>query len=201
MIDMEKILFFAGEFWTLQDTSRDTNNPERYVTDAILTVVNFDIVQKEYYHKLARDNQFGQLLGRKLTDDDLPKSADALYYSSNDELFLIEFKLSKRNTKSREIREKALESLFSLMEITQIDRDYARNNITFIVAYYEVQKPSRSKIHERVSSLANKTPILFDLERYKGLYFKEILTLDHDKFDEYIKKEGWTSMNEKTKIV
>ena len=45
---------------------------------------------------------------------------------------------------------------------------------------------SRNKIGDYIAGKANKELILFDLERYMGLYFREVHTYTQEQFADYL---------------
>jgi len=195
MIDITAIARFSSKLCSLEELSATKETTPRYVTHSQLMAFNFDEIKENYYRYLAQEQDFSLLLGRAIGKGDFPKSADALNLVNNKNVFFIEFKINKKNIKSHEIRQKALESLLAFMEITDTDRTFARRYVTYMVAYGEAEKSSREKIYTHHANKKANTPLIkFDLERYKGLYFKDVITVDNDDFDNYIKNEHWTSM-------
>jgi len=196
------IVRFSDKLQTLKETSATKNNdaPTRYVTHSQLQIFDFDDLVKSYYHQIANEYGFTELVEQLKGNREsfLPKSADALHVSDDGKVHLVEFKINKKSIVARDVREKALESLLAFMEITETNRSFARTHVTFVVAYGEHGKqstPSRDIINKHVAKKAGTSLIGLGLERYKGIYFKNILTMDNKDFDDYIKKEGWTSMD------
>ena len=76
----------------------------------------------------------------------------------------------------------------------------ARENAVFIVVYNQEKNPlpnqqkkektqdsvSRNKIGDYIAGKANKELILFDLERYMGLYFREVHAYTQEQFADYL---------------
>lgn len=193
MINIENIARFTEGLRTLRELSKTDDG--RFAANSEILAINFDEVKEWYYRDLLNDGVFSLPMNRKVRSEDFPKSADALYFSVDKDVYLVEFKISKALCKSNELRQKALESLLALVDILQEDRDFARNKITFIVAYGEHKTSALEEAIEDIFDIANMTQIDFKLERYKGLYFKEVLTMDIEKFAKYIKRKGWTSMS------
>ncbi|MCL1863524.1 MAG: hypothetical protein FWF78_08165 [Defluviitaleaceae bacterium] len=192
-MNIEKVSQFLEGLDTLKEISKTGDG--RFAAISEILAVNFDKVKEKYYRGLLNAGAFSLPMQRGIRSTDLPKSADCLYFSTDEDINLIEFKISKRECKSNALRQKALESLLALMDILQKDREFARNNITFIVVYGEQIESALDEAIEGIFDIADMTQIDFNLERYKGLYFKEILTMDADKFAKYIEKEGWINMN------
>ena len=80
------------------------------------------------------------------------------------------------------------------------DLAFSRGNIDFVVVYNlernplprQVQKgqlqetPSRVSIANHFMEKAKKEFIRFDLERYEGIYYRNIHTYSKERFEEYL---------------
>ena len=205
MIDFSSINEFKNNLCTFEEASIDENPPKKYVTHSQLMCINYDKgVTRNYYSALSKRLDFPNKLGRSTREKDCPKAVDSLYITDDGEVYFIEFKINKKNTKPHEIRQKALESLLSFMEITSLKRSEVRKFATLIVAYGNADEPnkydesSKDKLYKHYTNQKAKTPLISsNLERYKGIYFKDIITFRNHEFDSYIQEKGWTSMKPK----
>jgi hypothetical protein len=151
------------------------------MTDSQEKAVNFDKFI-EYY----KTNNFID----KERLNGMPTSCDALYLSKSQELSLIEFKNGKIMAKKNyEIMLKALESLLILLEKLDETIKFARAHLTFILVYnYNNEKTGFEAIQNDVSSFAKERIVLFGLNRFKKLHFKEVYTYTIEEFNEYLTK-------------
>ena len=168
----------------LSKDDSDKNNIE-YVTDSMISATNFDLVKRLYANNLG-------------LSEEAVSSADALI-EPNDILTLIEFKNGKVN--NRDIKDKAIDSLLILSDIISKGISYTRENLDFIVVYNESKNPlpnqyTKGMVRESPARMAiskyflqkgGKEIVLFDLERYKKLYFRDIHTYTQEEFQEYLK--------------
>lgn len=186
MIDLDLYPILYKNRDSLKETSRDTSVPEaiEYMTSSELDVINFDLVKRAYANDLN-------------LSEEVAASVDAVVPLMDGILF-VEFKNGK--VKSREIKNKVRDSLLIFLGIIGESIEYSRKNIEFIVVYnseknplpnqYEKgqpqETPSRVIIAEHFMKKANEELILFDLERYKKLYFRNIHTYSKKQFEEYM---------------
>lgn len=196
MINIDTIMQYCGSLSTLHDLSK-SDDAKRYVTDSQILAVNFDRVKEEYFLHMADKLNFAHFHEKPKSTDNCPKSPDALYISADNEIYFIECKVSNKPSPNN-VRIKALEGLLMFMDITQTDRHFARNHITYIVASGE--QPAQEynvQMAEHVSKRADEpnAPVRFNMARFKGIYFKDILTLDSYSFNNFICENGWTSMS------
>lgn len=113
----------------------------------------------------------------------------------------IEFKNGNLKKETKSIREKIRDSLLIFCDITSKTISYTRANVILIVVYNELNtkmpRDPKRKICESESMgaikdfLVDKSKseiILFDLDKYERLYFKEVHTYTVDQFENYVKK-------------
>jgi hypothetical protein len=174
----------------LNQISVDINKPEtstgddRYMTISQKMAVNFDKLKLDFVKNMALTN--------------IPLSCDALYSSSSNGLFLIEFKSGIIEAlKNYEIKVKIFESLLLLSEILNETIKFTRDHLIFILVYSEnvphgqkqFEDTGISSIQTRLFSLAKIRKIRFGLHRFKKLYFKEVYTYTKAEFNrEFVSK-------------
>lgn len=187
MIDLNSYPIFAGNKKTLRETSKDDSNilDIQYMTQSDAEAVDFDMVKRRYANALG-------------LSEENAASVDAII-QLKDHVAFIEFKNGKVN--NRNIKDKARDSLLIFSDITGKNISYIREQTDFIVVYNSEKNPmpnqikkdrvqesaSRAAIADYFMSKAQKEFILFDLERYKKLYFREVHTYSKEKFEEYLK--------------
>jgi hypothetical protein len=171
---------------TLEKTSEDINKSatDKYMTSCKLKVVNVD--------KL-KDN-----LIKNMSLTEAPKSCDALYMTSQKELFMIEFKNGVIDAKKNyEINGKIFQSLLLLLEKFSIQTDFTRDNMNFILVYNENVRHGEAEYENtgvrRVSGpifkRASIREIRFGLHRFRKLYFKDVFTYTKIEFEsEFVSK-------------
>lgn len=186
MINVDLYPILNDNIESLKETSKDdsdTNNIQ-YMTTSEIAVVNFDLVKRSYV------NGFGLSEG-------VATSVDAIV-PMKDGILFVEFKNGKVN--NRNIKDKARDSLLIFLEIIGKNITFSRSNIDFVVVYNIEKNPlpnqiTKGKLQETPSRIviadffikkAKKELILFDLERYEKLYFRNIHTYSKEEFEEYL---------------
>jgi hypothetical protein len=171
---------------TLKKTSEDINKTtaDKYMTLCEKVVINLDVLKNEFVKNMALTTA--------------PMSCDALYLTSQNELFMIEFKNGViKAKKSYEIKVKIFESLLMLSEKFSRTIDFMRNNLIFILVYNENVKHGPvqfedtgiNKIQGTLFNLAHIRKIRFGLHRFKKLYFKNVFTYSKAEFEsEFVAK-------------
>jgi len=194
MIDVKTIPILNSSICSLKETSKDDHDGvDRYMTNSVLDVVNFDTVKKQYIEALSTQ-------GLKISES--PASNDA-FYANNGEMYFIEFKagtMSKRKT--YEVRRKIFDSLLILTDIINVGVSCTRQNLSYILVYNEKKNPltqaerdelqvspSRTKIAKYfVGTKGQGNFIRFDLQRFEKLYFKNVFTVTQQEFeDDFVK--------------
>lgn len=187
MINLMIYSIFETNKTTLRETSKDDSNPVdiKYMTSSDLEAINFDLVKRHYANMLG-------------LSEEVASSVDAVIQMDG-HISFIEFKNGKVN--NRNIKDKIRDTLLIFSDITGINIDYSRNNIDLIVVYNleknplpnqfkkgKLQEtPSRIAIAKHFAAKAKEPVILFDLERYKKLYFREIRTYSQEEFEEFLR--------------
>lgn len=191
MIDLDTYKIFRVNKTTLKETSKDDRDREsvQYMTDSSIEVVDFDKVKRHYANQLH-------------LSEECAASADALA-KIDDKLLMIEFKNGKVN--NRNVKDKVRDSLLFFCDITGKNISYTRENLDFIVVYNQQKNPLPNQLKKQTSEMIQDSPsreaigkyflkkgneefILFDLERYKRLYFREVHTYSTEEFGKYVKK-------------
>lgn len=185
-MNLNDYTLFRDNKTTLKETSKDDSDKMnvQYLTESNLSVVDFDRVKTCYA------NQYG-------CSEEAVASVDALTVWKN-QIAFVEFKNGKVN--NRNIKDKLRDSLLIFGDITGSTVLTARENAVFIVVYNQEKNPlpnqqkkektqdsvSRNKIGDYIAGKANKELILFDLERYMGLYFREVHAYTQEQFADYL---------------
>ena len=168
---------------SLKETSKDTANQE-YMTNCERLAFDFDSIKQEYTRGLSKSYK-------------VCKSCDALKWDETHK-FLIEFK--NGNFSNKEIKDKIQASLLLLCDIVDTNISITREALDFILVYDKDSKPlsddenalivqessSRVEIGRILGTLAYTPLVRFDLEQYKGFYFKHVLTLTAEEFESWI---------------
>jgi len=129
---------------------------------------------------------------------EVPKSCDALYMTSQNEFFLIEFKNGIIDAKKNyEIKVKIFESLLMISEKFSKTTDFIRDSMSFILVYNENVTHGQEQYENtgvrRISSMifkrARVREIRFGLHRFKKIYFKDVFTYSRAEFEsEFVSK-------------
>lgn len=183
MIDIKSIDILNHAMCSLRDTSKDNHDGnDIFLTDSMISVVNFDEVKNEYV--------------KELKAKEVPSSNDALYANGKD-LFFIEFKAGDVPRKVFDIRRKIFESLLIFTDIVNVGISYTRANMSYILVYNEEKNPLSEKEQREMQNSqsrvdigtyfwekkAKKHYIRFDLERFERLYFKNVYTVTQTEFE------------------
>ena len=158
---------------TLEKASLDNSN-EKNMSHSQIKVINFDKIPKEY--------------AKKHNIPKLPTSNDALYISSDNKWFFIEFK--NGSIDKAEFR-KIYDSLLMLLELEIIENlDFSRENIYYILVYNSDKKakiPETQSMRKNTGylyGLAKTEKRLFDIRKFEKLLFKEAHTYTIELFKE-----------------
>ena len=174
-------------YTSLKQASRNgcEKDKEIYMSESAMEVIDFDKVKNEY--------------GRKLRLSIFPASNDALM-QSNDKVFFIEFKDGNMGGEIHDVVRKIYESLLLFCDITKQTISDTRSYMTYVLVYNEaasvkyIEKLNRDKttINESpefikfgniLGRLAKDNADVFSLrKRFKGLYFKDVLTVEKKDF-------------------
>lgn len=172
---------------TLKEVSYDKEHKTSLVLDDSKEhrVYNFDGITKKFAGKLQIE---------------IKASCDAYYEKNDDSKYLIEFKNQKEgNIDKQWIRNKIYNSVTTLAMNQDITRGEVADNTTVIVVYNDEQisektefsyntSDSFNKFAQKMAFLSSKTGIdryekKFDLEKYRGVLFKEVYTIDKNIFN------------------
>ncbi len=185
MIDLDLYPIFCDNRKSLRETSKDESNANgiQYMTSSEAEVIDFDLVKRHYVNELG-------------LSEEAAASVDAIV-PHEDGILFVEFKNGKVN--NRNIKDKARDSLLIFLGIIGGTIAFSRSNIDFVVVYNleknplpnQIKKgrlqetPSRVSIADYFMKKAEKEVILFDLERYERLYFRNVHTYSREKFEKY----------------
>jgi len=181
--DMFKDFLCSLRDASLPDSKDDKQLP--HVTDSNIIAINFDKATAEYSAKF-----------KLKSNEHNPKSSDSVYQHSDGDIYLVEFKSSKPSGSKKDgVKLKPLESLLTFMDIfREVDRDYARLHITFVLVFSEKLSVRERGRSDKLSNTNQPEIIYCGLERLKGVYFKNVITKSASDFAIYITEQGWTSM-------
>lgn len=190
MIDLNDYSIFRENKETLRETSKDDSNASlvQYMTDSEMEVVNFDQVKRCYVNALG-------------LSENNASSVDALVQFA-DCIAFVEFKNGKVN--NRNVKDKIRDSLLMFTDITGGSIADTRKKAELFIVYnlernplpnqlkkgVVQESPSRLAIANYIADKAGEEHILFDLERYQKLYFRDVHTYSKEKFAEYLKRQG-----------
>ncbi len=185
-----KMKIFENNISTFKETSIDNDDgKEKYMIESEIKVINFDAVKKEYMKDMGVS--------------EVPCSIDALYTNDNENYYFIEFKNGIVKPKIYNIYNKIYDSLLIFNDITNCTISFCRKNVRFILVYNEEKNnqvidkenssiqatPSKNKIAKSFSNKAKKKFIMFGLEKFEKLYFKEVFTYTEKEFEnEFLEK-------------
>mgnify|MGYP006922144306 CR=1 FL=1 len=185
-MDLNDYSIFRENKETFKETSKDDSDTShiQYMTDSEMEIVNFDQVKRCYVNALG-------------LSENNAASVDALAQFAEGFAF-VEFKNGKVN--NRNVKDKIRDSLLMFTDITGESVSNTRNNLDLIVVYNIErnplpnqlkrgtlqESPSRIAIADHIAKKAKEEIILFDLERYKKLYFRKVHTYSKEKFAEYL---------------
>ena len=188
-MNLDDYKIFANNKNTLKELSKDNSVQDniQYMTESFKEAVDFDKVKSVYVNTLGRS-------------EDNAASVDALLFLPENVVF-IEFKNGKVN--NRNIKDKIRDSLLLFCDITEKNISVTRQEAEFILVYNleknplpnqlkkEVIQPSSSRVDiaKYISKKGGKEFILFDLERYQGLYFKKVHTYSKQEFEDFLSEQ------------
>ena len=186
MNEIKDITIFQNNSSTLKETSKDTpdmNGSINYMTESMLTVINFDNVKLEYT--------------KNLSVPETPKSNDALYIINDSEMYFIEFKSGFVDRFN--VRLKIFDSLLIITDIIKKGICFTRKNLNYILVYNidrnkltEKEKAeitqlqtsqSMNRFIKTMEKRSGESIIRFTLKRFKTLYFKDVFTVDKNEFE------------------
>lgn len=153
---------------TIYNCSMDSSHNTALVDDNN-KLINFDKVTKKY----SRQNS---------VINNCPQSLDSLYIGEN-AVFFIEFKNKKKIDKV-DIKNKIYSSIYVLMDICDLNTDFIRENIQFILVYKHVndkKDEAYKQIALKVQHYAQSSGIRFNMGEHKSI-FKEVYTYTSDEF-------------------
>lgn len=174
---------------TIKEISIDTSNNES-MSCSETEIINFDTVKTKYANELG-------------LSEEVSKSVDGLMFLDGDKQVFIEFKNGTFTPK--EIIDKIKDSLLIYCDIIEKNISHTRKTLDFMLVYNMEKKPfskeEEKKIQENnyIQDIPSRTAIAnyytqkggeefirFGLEKYKGLYFKDVHTYDKKEFDKKI---------------
>ncbi len=175
---------------TLKELSKDTSvTPVEFMTESTVVAADFDKAKAVFQQNLG------------LSEDGHARSVDALL-QSNERLYFIEFKNGHMKGEKVGVKEKLRDSLLIYCETTQHTVAYTREYAEFILVYNEKKNPlpnqytkngtqpspSRNFITKQIAQLGKREIVLFDLERFKTLYFRDVHTYTQAEFENFLSK-------------
>lgn len=185
MINLKEIPIFSKHIGTLMELSKDTAHNE-YMTESQIEAINFDDVKTEYTNSLN-------------LSEETASSVDALVKTKC--LYFMEFKNGVMRGEIKKVKDKIRDSLLIFCDIANMHISETRKLLDFILVYneeknsksHQKQKPivieddSRVSIGKHFANKAHDEFILFGLENFKKLYFKEVHTYNKKEFEKFLK--------------
>lgn len=123
------------------------------------------------------------------------RSCDALYIKDADNIFLMEFKNTRSSrVPKNHLKQKAYDSVMTLLCAVDpaLSLEEVRKKVTFVVIYNNAETNAEhiaeskaiDQMKEKMYELSNrKRVILFGLEIYKDVFYKDVYTLDKTEFE------------------
>ena len=180
---------FRAHQTSLKELSIDSSSdPVQYMTESSKLAINFDAVKTEYVNALG-------------LSEEAASSVDALVHTSGGTAF-IEFKNGSMKNEKRKVKDKIRDSLLIFSDITGKRISEIRRTMDFILVYNPEKNPlpnqltkentqesaSRIAIAKYFLQKAGQELILFDLERFKRLYFRDVHTYTHEELKNYLER-------------
>lgn len=180
---------------TLKQTSKDDRDKKnvQYMTEIKDMVYDYDEIKNQYIKNMKLSNT--------------PYSNDTLLQRGKDWYF-IEFKNGDIDNRiNAEIKMKLYDSLLMLLDLLEETISFSRQHVNYILVYNEniVHKSTKFRNELNISEIqpsgfrnfftsalnqkAKNKKALFDLERYKKLYFKEVYTVPKGQFDRFYQEQ------------
>ena len=121
------------------------------------------------------------------------KSCDALYIKDDAHIYLMDFKnVRKSRIPKKELHQKAYDSIMTLQMafFPKLSLDELKMRVVLIIIYNDagiVEKEQDSvsfdAFKRKLSDLSkSRNKILFDLEIFQGIFYKEVLTLEKQEY-------------------
>lgn len=189
MINLKCYPIFSNNLSNLKELSKDTSNSDdiQYMTEYQVEAVNFDAVKTEYANSLEMS-------------EEVASSCDALL-EMPESLVFIEFKNGSMKNAKRNVKDKIRDSLLIFCDIVNQNISATRESLDFILIYNIFKNPlpnkmtrdehsnssSRDAIGKYFMKKGHNELILFDLERFKNIYFREVHTYSKEEFAHYMK--------------
>lgn len=177
---------------SLKNLSLDDSDPNdiQYMTESELQAVDFDKVKEEYERSLGLVS-------------DHADSVDAIMCTPESIVF-IEFKNGKMKSERAKVKTKMRDSLLIFGGITGKTITYTRQHVDYILVYNESKNPlpnqltrdveqdspSKRFIAKHLAQKGKQEFILYDLERFKQLYFREVHTYTQHEFETFLAKNA-----------
>lgn len=129
-------------------------------------------------------------------------SSDALYIRDDQHLYLIEFKNAKSsNIPKKSLKLKAYDSIMTLQcaLYSEYSLDKLKTMVTFVFVYNNAcgdleTNDSFEKLKKKVKEFTSgKELILFGLDIYKDVFYKEVFTVDKEQFESVLMPEIFNS--------
>ncbi len=198
MINLGKYKIFTDHLSTLKETPLDDRDEQKvYMTESLLSAVNFDEVKKEYVKDLGLSGT--------------PKSNDALFEDGKGSLVFVEFKNGVMDrVKQFAVRKKVYDSVLIFTDITSTKISDMRNTVKYILVYNESvnkdnlsDKELKKKQEQKRKTAVQPSPsfdyfaktlgrhareeyICFGLRMFLNYCFKEVHTFTEAEFEMYL---------------
>lgn len=178
MIKFDNYEIFRNKSETLKEISKDFSDLSAiaYMTDSEIEAINFDKVKTEYANDLG-------------LSEECAYSVDTLAFL-NDQNVFIEFKNGNMKNEKSKVKHKIRDSVLILCDILGWTISDTRDKLTFILVYNEAKNSSaKQQIKKHYMKKADEELILYDLGKFKNLYFKDVHTFNEQQFEEYMQNQ------------
>ncbi len=183
--------YFKDTLSTLKEMSYDSEEKVS-MTDSNIQGYNFDLVKRYYTNSLH-------------LSEEVAKSVDTIYYcEKNNSYIFIEFKNGNMKNEKANVRQKVRDSLLMFCDMIHQNISFTRTNVDLILVYNK--KKNKKKSNNAISAnsqnndygreelinhlfdLSNEHEILFGLQIFKTLYFRDVFTYNEEEFNSKIKE-------------
>ena len=154
--------------------------------DPMHRMYNFDGISDRFSKKIRGDKNM---------------SCDGYFVKSHQEAYLVEFKNQEEGSIDKKwLKNKIYDSVTTLVMNENVTREDVTGRTTIIIVYNDERKQKKTnsdyntsqsfnKFSKKMASLSGRQEIdcldkKFDLEKYKGILFKEVYTVDKKDFEQ-----------------
>lgn len=178
--------YFKDTLSTLKEMSYDSEEKVS-MTDSNIQGYNFDLVKRHYTNSLH-------------LSEEVAKSVDTIYYcEKNNSYIFIEFKNGYMKNEKANVRQKVRDSLLMFCDMIHQNISFTRTNVDLILVYNKKKNKKnsndafpansqnsdygREELINHLFDLSDEHEILFGLQIFKTLYFRDVFTYNEEEFN------------------